>query len=80
MSSLDLELTTVSRRWCIRQPRQADSLATASPRFPEEPASLLKQLVKMGKATDHGAAPAPGTIAALVHHHPAGRMEETSMS
>jgi hypothetical protein len=40
----------------------------------------LKLLVEKGKATDHGAALAPGAIAALAHYNPAGRMEETSMS
>src|SRR3712207_9291670 len=59
MSSLDLELTTVSRRCRIRQPRQAGSLVPASPSLPGEPVSLLKLLVEKGKATDHGAAPVP---------------------
>jgi hypothetical protein len=40
----------------------------------------LNLLVEKGKATDHGAAPAPGAIAALAHHNHAGQMEETSMS
>ena len=80
MSSLDLELTTVSRRWRIRQLRQASSLVPASPSLPGEPVSLLKLLVEKGKATDHGAALAPWAGSAFARHNPAGTMEETSMS
>ena len=80
MSSLHLELTTVSRRWRIRQPRQAGSLVPASPSLPGEPVSLLKLLVEKGKATDHGAAPVRWAGSAFARHNPAGPMEETSMS
>ncbi len=80
MSSLDLELTTVSRRWRIRQPRQAGSLVPASPSLPGEPVSLLKLLVEQGKATDHGAALVPWAGSTFAHHNQAGPMEETSMS
>ena len=78
MSSLDLELTTVSRRWRIRQPRQAGSLVPASPSLPGELVSLLKLLVEKGKATDHGATPALWAASAFAHNT-AGPLEETSM-
>jgi hypothetical protein len=80
MSSLDLELTTVSRRWRIRQPRQAGSLVPASPSLPGEPVSLLKLLVEKSKATDHGAALVPWAGSTFARHNPARPMEETSMS
>jgi hypothetical protein len=80
MSSLNLELTTVSRRWRIRQPRQAGSLVPASPSLPGEPVSFLKLLVEKGKATDHGAALVPWAGSTFAHHNQAGPMEETSMS
>jgi hypothetical protein len=80
MSSLDLELTTVSRRWRIRQPCQAGSLVPASPSLPGEPVSLLKLLVEKGKATDHGAALVPWAGSTFARHNQAGPMEETSMS
>ena len=80
MISLDLELTAVRRRCRIRQQRQADSLATASPSFPAEPASFLNLLVEKGKGTDHGAALVRWAGSAFARHNPAGPMEETSMS
>jgi hypothetical protein len=80
MSNLDHELTTVSRRWHIRQPRQAGSLVPASPSLPGEPVSLLKLLVEKGKATDHGAALVPWAGSTFARHNQAGPMEETSMS
>jgi hypothetical protein len=80
MISLDLELTAVRRRCRIRQQRQVDRLATASPSLPGEPVSLLKLLVEKGKATDHGAALVPWAGSTFAHHNQAGPMEETSMS
>ena len=80
MSSLDLELTAVSRRWRIRQPRQAGSLVPASPSLPGELVSLLKLLVEKGKGTDHGAALVPWAGSAFARHNPTRPMEETSMS
>ena len=80
MMERGLELTRRTRHRRIRQQHQADSLATASPSLPGEPASLLKLLVEKGKATDHGAAPVRWAGSAFARHNPAGPLEETSMS
>ena len=77
MSEQSLEL---GYRCRIRQRPQVDGLVLRSLALAEELASFLKLLVEKGRATDHGAAPAPWAGSAFARHNPAGPMEETSMS
>ncbi len=81
MTGQGLEFAPTARCWRhMRQQRQADRPALASPSFPAERGSFLNLLVEKGKATDHGAAPVPWASLSFARHKPAGQMEETSMS